>query len=67
MDKCRANISKRGSWQERQIYDQDPFSLPQDDARGKKEFYMPLIFYLFAWLVRGRDRGGALSTLLIAF
>ncbi|KAI9837842.1 MAG: hypothetical protein M1819_006776 [Sarea resinae] len=38
------------SWQERQIYDRDPFLLPQDDVRGKKEFYMPLIFYLFAWL-----------------
>ena len=41
-----------GSWQERQIYDRDPFSLPQNDRRAKKEFYMPLVFYLFAWLVR---------------
>lgn len=40
----------RGSWQERQLCDRDPFSLPQDDVRGKKEFYMPLIFYLFAFL-----------------
>ncbi|KAF2500652.1 hypothetical protein BU16DRAFT_523424 [Lophium mytilinum] len=39
-----------GSWQERQIYDRDPFSLPQDDKRGKTEFWMPLVFYLFAWL-----------------
>ncbi|MCJ1407256.1 hypothetical protein MMC19_001327 [Ptychographa xylographoides] len=39
-----------GSWQERQAYDQDPFSLPQNDRRGRKEFYMPLIFYLLAWL-----------------
>lgn len=41
----------RGSWQERQIYDRDPFALPQDDKRATKEFYIPLIFYLFAWLV----------------
>ncbi|KAL9116426.1 MAG: hypothetical protein Q9187_007049, partial [Circinaria calcarea] len=40
-----------GSWQERQIYDHDPFSLPSDDRRGTKEFYMPLVFYLFAWLM----------------
>ncbi|KAF4305806.1 hypothetical protein GTA08_BOTSDO06709 [Botryosphaeria dothidea] len=39
-----------GSWQERQIYDRDPFLLPQDDRRGKVEFYLPLVFYLFAWL-----------------
>lgn len=39
-----------GSWQERQIYDRDPFHLPQDDRRSKVEFYLPLVFYLFAWL-----------------
>ncbi|KZF21785.1 hypothetical protein L228DRAFT_283915 [Xylona heveae TC161] len=39
-----------GSWQERQIYDSDPYSLPQDDVRSKKEFWMPLMFYLFTWL-----------------
>ncbi|OCK82425.1 hypothetical protein K432DRAFT_349054 [Lepidopterella palustris CBS 459.81] len=39
-----------GSWQERQICDRDPFLLPQDDKRGRTEFYLPLIFYLFAWL-----------------
>ncbi|MCJ1387973.1 hypothetical protein MMC18_000816 [Xylographa bjoerkii] len=39
-----------GSWQERQVYDQDPFSLPQNDKRSRKEFFMPLTFYLFAWL-----------------
>ena len=41
-----------GSWEERQIYDASPFSLPQNDKRGKMEFYMPLVFYLFAFLVR---------------
>jgi hypothetical protein len=40
-----------GSWQERQICDRDPFSLPQDDRRGKMEFYMPLAFYFFAFMV----------------
>ena len=41
----------RGSWQERQLHDVDPFALRQDDRRSKVEFYLPLIFYLFAWLV----------------
>lgn len=40
-----------GSWQERQIVDRDPFSLPQDDKRGQMEFYMPLVFYLFDFMV----------------
>ncbi|KAK8217900.1 hypothetical protein IWZ00DRAFT_486674 [Phyllosticta capitalensis] len=38
-----------GSWQERQICDRDPFLLPEDDKRAKTEFYLPLIFYFFAW------------------
>lgn len=41
----------RGSWQERQIYDRDHFLLPHDDTRSKKEFYMPLTFYFFAFMV----------------
>lgn len=40
-----------GSWQERQIVDRDPFSLREDDVRGKKEFYMPLVFYFFTFMV----------------
>lgn len=40
----------RGSWQERQICDVDPFLLPQDDKRAKTEFWLPLVFYLFAWM-----------------
>ncbi|KAF2470355.1 uncharacterized protein BDR25DRAFT_303877 [Lindgomyces ingoldianus] len=39
-----------GSWQERQIVDRDPFLLPQDDKRARTEFWLPLVFYLFAWL-----------------
>ena len=41
----------RGSWQERQICDADPFSLPQDDVRSRKEFYLPLVFYMFDGLL----------------
>lgn len=41
-----------GSWQERQFVDPNPFILPQDDRRAKIEFYLPLVFYLFTWLVR---------------
>jgi hypothetical protein len=41
-----------GSWQERQIVDPNPFALPQDDRRGKTEFYLPLVFYFFNFLVR---------------
>jgi hypothetical protein len=40
-----------GSWQERQVIDPDPFTLPQNDRRGTTEFYMPLVFYLFNFLV----------------
>jgi hypothetical protein len=40
-----------GSWQERQYVDADPFGLKQDDTRGKIEFYMPLVFYTFAFMV----------------
>ena len=41
-----------GSWQERQIIDRDAFSLPPGGSRDRKEFWMPLIFYLFAFMVR---------------
>lgn len=43
-------IFYRGSWQERQAVDREPFSLPQDDKRARVEFWLPLVFYLFAWL-----------------
>lgn len=39
------------SWQERQICEADPFALRPHDMRSRKEFYMPLVFYLFDWLV----------------
>lgn len=40
-----------GSWQERQIIDPDPFLLSQYDKRSQTEFYLPLVFYFFFWMV----------------
>ena len=40
-----------GSWQERQMVDPNPFILKQDDWRSRVEFWLPLVFYFFAWLV----------------
>ncbi|CZR57801.1 uncharacterized protein PAC_07690 [Phialocephala subalpina] len=39
-----------GSWQERQMVDPNPFILRQDDQRAKFELYIPVIFYLFAFM-----------------
>jgi hypothetical protein len=40
-----------GSWMERQFIDPNPFVLHQDDRRGRFEFFLPLVFYLFLWMV----------------
>lgn len=40
-----------GSWMERQFIDPNPFELRQDDKRAKFEFYLPLFFYFWLWLV----------------
>jgi hypothetical protein len=40
-----------GSWQERQMVDPNPFVLRQDDRRSKVEFWLPLVFYFFVWMV----------------
>lgn len=40
-----------GSWMERQFIDPNPFALRQDDRRATVEFYLPLWFYLWLWLV----------------
>lgn len=40
-----------GSWMERQFIDPNPFVLPQDDRRGQFEFWLPLVFYFFLWMV----------------
>ncbi|KAI9827104.1 MAG: hypothetical protein M1826_006468 [Phylliscum demangeonii] len=39
-----------GSWQERQIYDGDNYSLAPDAVRERTEFWMPLVFYLFGFM-----------------
>lgn len=41
-----------GSFEERKILDKDAFALKSDDRRSKIEFYTPLVFYLFAFMVR---------------
>lgn len=40
-----------GSWLNRQYVDPDPFILRDDDRRSKVEFYLPLWFYFWLWLV----------------
>jgi hypothetical protein len=40
-----------GSWRERQIVDASPFALRIDDRRAKVEFWMPLVFYFWLWMV----------------
>ena len=39
------------SWQERQYIDPNPFVYSEDDRRAKIEFYLPLWFYAWVWLV----------------
>ncbi|KAM5475951.1 hypothetical protein MauCBS54593_000633 [Microsporum audouinii] len=39
-----------GSWQERQIVDRDNFAFFAATTRERQELYMPLVFYLFAFL-----------------
>lgn len=40
-----------GSWQERQFIDPNPFVYRTDDRRAKIEFYLPLWFYFWTWMV----------------
>lgn len=40
-----------GSWQERQFVDPNPFVYGQWDRRAKVEFWLPLWFYAWLWLV----------------
>lgn len=40
-----------GSWLQRQYVDPDAFALSDDDQRSKIEFYLPLWFYFWLWLV----------------
>ena len=39
------------SWEERKVLDADPYHFEPDDRRSKVELYIPLFFYLFAFLV----------------
>ncbi|KKA23483.1 hypothetical protein T310_2549 [Rasamsonia emersonii CBS 393.64] len=39
-----------GSWQERQIFDRNPALLPAETTREAQEFWVPLVFYTFAWI-----------------
>jgi len=39
-----------GSLCERILVDEDPWRFPDEDRRSKIEFYLPLVFYLFAFL-----------------
>lgn len=41
-----------GAWQERQLVDPNPFLWPQDDGRSRTEFWLPLLFYFWVWMVR---------------
>ncbi len=41
-----------GSWQERQIVDPNPYVLKMDGKRDRIEFYIPLVFYAFCFMVR---------------
>lgn len=40
-----------GSWQERQVIDHDPFIIREEGRRYNVELCMPLVFYLFVWMV----------------
>lgn len=49
-----------GSWLERQFIDPNPFVYREDDRRAQVEFWLPLWFYFWVWLVRvpGQRRVG---------
>lgn len=40
-----------GSWLQRQYVDPDPFIVNDEDRRAKIEFFLPLWFYFWLWLV----------------
>jgi hypothetical protein len=40
-----------GSWMERQFIDPNPFVLHQSDPRGMFEFWLPMFFYFWLWMV----------------
>ena len=44
-----------GSWLERQYIDPNPFVYSMDDRRAKIEFWVPMFFYFWLWMVSRRD------------
>jgi Protein of unknown function (DUF2434) len=46
-----ANNTLRGSFEQRRLLDADPFALKTGDLSSHIEFYLPLVFYVFDWLV----------------
>ncbi|PWY94043.1 hypothetical protein BO94DRAFT_582452 [Aspergillus sclerotioniger CBS 115572] len=38
-----------GSWQERQIYDRDPYAFQVSNSRERQEFVLPILFYACAF------------------
>lgn len=50
MDGMNADTGARGSWQERQICDRDPyaFAFAKSSSRARQEFLLPILFYAFA-------------------
>ncbi|KAH8693028.1 hypothetical protein BGW36DRAFT_399787 [Talaromyces proteolyticus] len=37
-------------WEERQIYDRNPGDLPVETSREDQESWLPVLFYIFAWM-----------------
>ena len=62
-----------GSWQVRQYVDPNPFIYRQDDRRSKVEFWAPMWFYFWVWMVtplfffRLRVRILSTTKLILAF
>lgn len=54
---CWEAVHHWGSWLQRQYIDRDPFLYRDDDTRSRIEFYLPLGFYFWLWLVRAVPEG----------
>ena len=51
---CWEAVRHWGSWLERQYIDPNPFVYRDDDRRSKVEFYLPLWFYFWLWMVSAK-------------
>jgi hypothetical protein len=47
---CPSNFS-RTSFKHRQVHDSDPFAFRPTGTQAKLDFYLPLVFYAFDWMV----------------